>query len=81
MEDVGPSEQAGSSWAFWLLFKRSIRNVLRDPLLLVAHLLVTGVIAAALAVFGRNLPLDFVGVQTRVFLFNFLVKHTSTVSL
>ena len=75
IREIEPLAMTSSCWAFWLLFKRSSRNVFRDPMLLVAHILVTAVIAIAIAIFARNLPLDFLGVQTRAFLFNFLVVH------
>ena len=68
-----PFKRASSGVAFWMLLQRNIRNVIRDPLLLIGHMVVTAAISAALALFGANMALDFLGVQTRVFLFNFLV--------
>eukprot|EP00656_Telonema_subtile_P033601 TRINITY_DN3733_c0_g3_i2.p1 TRINITY_DN3733_c0_g3~~TRINITY_DN3733_c0_g3_i2.p1 ORF type:complete len:785 (+),score=156.21 TRINITY_DN3733_c0_g3_i2:594-2948(+) len=75
-----PLDSVGAHVAMWLLLKRSTRSVLRDPMLLVGHVVVMLVIACCLAAFAQNLPLDFVGVQTRVFLFNFLVLLLSMVA-
>jgi ABC-type multidrug transport system ATPase subunit len=75
-----PAQAASGAIAFWLLLKRSTRHILRNPLLLIGHLVVTTIIAGAIALFGGDMPLDFLGVQTRVFLFNFLVLYFSMVA-
>jgi len=75
-----PFQRASGGVAFWMLTQRNIRNVIRDPLLLIGHMVVTAAISAALALFGANMALDFLGVQTRVFLFNFLVLFFSMVA-
>ena len=58
---------------FLLLCARSGREFVRDPSLLAAQLILVLLIALLLGGFASDLPRDFTGVQTRVFLFNFMV--------
>jgi len=66
---------------FLLLCARSGREFVRDPSLLAAQLILVLLIALLLGGFASDLPRDFTGVQTRVFLFNFMVLFFSLLGM
>lgn len=66
---------------FFLLCARSGREFIRDPSLLAAQLILVLLIAALIGGFANDLPRDFTGVQTRVFLFNFMVLFFSLLGM
>lgn len=75
-----PFVRATPLMATWLLLKRGTRNIMRAPFLLIGHLGVTAVLAIGLASFAHDLARDFLGVQTRAFMLNFLVLYVSMVA-
>merc|ERR1712072_31143 len=66
---------------FGLLCARSVRQWLRDPSLLTTQLALVLLMAGLIGGFANDLPRDFTGVQTRVFLFNFMVLFFSLLGM
>jgi hypothetical protein len=74
--------KCGQRWRrFALLCARSGRQWLRDPSLLAAQLALVLLIAGLVGGFAHGMPRDFKGVQTRVFLFNFMVLFFSLLGM
>jgi hypothetical protein len=70
----GTDEDGGLTMRrFFLLSARSCRQLIRDPSLIMAQLMLVCGMAFLIGIFARDLKRDFTGVQTRVFLFNFMV--------
>jgi len=74
LETAHDNPSCTSRWTgFNELMKRGTRFCVRNPSLLLTQVVVVCLIGCFFAVFTPDLALDFAGVQTRAYIFNFLV--------